>query len=79
MNSPKDGEGSLLVTQVHRYWCVTMGKGARKGITMRDINFKAIPYAALIMYRQSYPSQDGSIGSILAWYQGGPGFKSWQG
>ena len=26
-----------------------------------------------------YPSQDSSVGSILAWYQGRPGFKSWQG
>ena len=25
------------------------------------------------------PSQDSSVGSILAWYRGGPGFKSRQG
>ena len=25
-----------------------------------------------------YPSQDSSIGSVSAWYCGGPGFKSWQ-
>ena len=25
------------------------------------------------------PSQDSSIGGISAWYQGGPGFKSWLG
>ena len=25
------------------------------------------------------PSQDSSVGSISAWYWGGPGFKSWQG
>ena len=25
------------------------------------------------------PSQDSSVGSILAWYPGGPGFKSQQG
>ena len=26
-----------------------------------------------------YPSQDSSVGSISAWFRGGPGFKSWQG
>ena len=26
-----------------------------------------------------YPSQDSSVGSISAWYRGGPGFKSRQG
>ena len=25
------------------------------------------------------PSQDSSVDSILAWYWGGPGLKSWQG
>ena len=24
------------------------------------------------------PSQDSSVGSKLAWYQSGPGFKTWQ-
>ena len=28
---------------------------------------------------KTYPSQNSSIGSILAWYWGGPGFKSQQG
>ena len=28
------------------------------------------------MTHKHYPSQDSSIGSILAWYRGGPGFKS---
>ena len=29
--------------------------------------------------RTTDPSQDSSVGSILAWYWGGPGFKSRQG
>ena len=30
-------------------------------------------------YKGLHPSQDSSVGSISAWYRGGPGFKSWQG
>ena len=32
-----------------------------------------------LLTNQKNPSQDSSIGSILAWYRGGPRFKSWQG
>ena len=34
---------------------------------------------AKMKIREKNPSQDSSGGSILAWYRGGPGFKSRQG
>ena len=33
----------------------------------------------LTLTKNGYPSQDSSVGSISAWYWGGPGFKSLQG